>query len=268
MTISFDHKKCVKCGLCIADCITGVIQPASEDGLPFVANEKDCLHCQHCFAICPQGAISFNSVTPDESLNIGGTASAESLENLMKSRRSVRKYEDREIPWEVLQRLASTIAYTPTGCNDHRLKLIFVTGQKAEEFRQATNNILVKIMHSPLALLIPRRYKRFFKLIEQGEDVIFRGAPAFIVAAVHKKSPCKTEDPIIALTWFELLANSLGLGCCWCGFAQRALKKFSSLRKLLDLDKNYQIGSVILFGYPKVKYRRYTKPENFETTIL
>ena len=94
------------------------------------------------------------------------------------------------------------------------------------------------------------------------------GAPAFIVVAVHKNSPCKNEDPIIALTWFELLANAMGLGCCWCGFAQRAFTKFSSLRKMLELDKNYQVGSVILFGYPEVKYQREILPEKFETKIL
>ena len=265
--ISFNKEKCVKCGLCVADCGTGVIKMA-EDGFPAVADEKSCLHCQHCFAICPQGAVIYNNVQAQDVENISGISSTESLENLMKSRRSVRKYQSKEIPWDILQRLAGTLSYAPTGCNDHRLKLIFVTGKKCDEFRRETNRILLKIMHSPLALIIPKRYKKFFKRIEDGEDVIYRGAPAFIVVAVHKKSPCRAEDPLICLTWFELLANSLGLGCCWCGFAQRAFQKFSSLRDMLELDKNYKVGSVILFGYPNIQYHRQPLPEKFETSIL
>lgn len=265
--IVFDHEKCVKCGKCIADCGTGVIEFA-QDGYPEVADMAGCLHCQHCFAVCPAGAVSYNSVSANEVEGVDGIADTAALEKLMKSRRSVRHYQKKDVPWDVLQRLASTLAYTPTGCNDHKLKLIFVTGEKTEEFRKKTNQILLKIMHSPLGWLMPKRYKRFFKRIEEGEDVIYRGAPAFIVVAVHKKSPCRTEDPLIALTWFELLANSMGLGCCWCGFAQRAFQKFSSLSRMLALGKDYQVGSVILFGYPNVKYHRCIKPENFETTIL
>ena len=265
--ITFDKDKCTRCGLCGSDCITGVIGKGN-DGFPVIADEKSCLHCQHCFAVCPQGAVSYNGVKAEDAELINGIPAAESLEMLMKSRRSVRKYQNKEVPWDILQRLSATLAYTPTGCNDRRLKLIFVTGKKTDEFRQATNKIVLKIMHSPLALLMPRRYKRFFKRIEQGEDIIYRGAPAFIVVAVHKKSPCRAEDPLICLTWFELLANSLGLGCCWCGFAQRAFQKFASLRKMLNLGKDYQVGSVILFGYPAVKYQRCIKPESFETKIL
>lgn len=265
--ISFDKEKCIKCQLCINDCGTGVIS-LDEEGLPKFTGEKGCLKCQHCFAACPAGAVIFNGNSADDAPSIGNYPDTAQLENLMKSRRSVRKYLNKEIPWDVLKRLSDTLAYSPTGCNDHRLKLIFVTGKKTDEFRRKTNNILLKILHSPLALLMPKRYKRFFKRIDDGEDVIYRGAPAFIVVAVHKNSPCKAEDPIIALTWFELLANSMGLGCCWCGFAQRALQKFSSLRNMLELDKNYKVGSVILFGYPNIQYHRQTLPEKFETSIL
>ena len=123
-------------------------------------------------------------------------------------------------------------------------------------------------MHSVLGILMPRRYKRFFKRIENGEDVIYRGAPAFIVIAVHKDAPCRNDDPIIALTWFELLANAMGLGCCWCGFAQRAFRSIRKLRGMLDIDSNYYIGGVMLFGYPDVKYIRQPAPDKLDVKYL
>ena len=147
--IVFDHEKCVKCGKCIADCGTGVIEFA-QDGYPEVADMAGCLHCQHCFAVCPAGAVSYNSVSANEVEGVDGIADTAALEKLMKSRRSVRHYQKKDVPWDVLQRLASTLAYTPTGCNDHKLKLIFVTGEKTEEFRKKTNQILLKIMHMNL----------------------------------------------------------------------------------------------------------------------
>lgn len=265
--ITFDKEKCTSCSLCVNDCITNVIE-ISDDGFPAVVDEAGCIKCQHCFAVCPAGAVTFNGNEAKDVPSANNFPETEQLENLMKSRRSVRKYQSKEIPWDVLKKLSDTLAYTPTGCNYHKLKLIFVTGKKADEFREKTKDILLKIIHSPLRFFMPKRYKRFFKMVDAGDDVIYRGAPAFIVVAVHKNSPCKNEDPIIALTWFELLANAMGLGCCWCGFAQRAFTKFSSLRKMLELDENYQVGSVILFGYPEIKYQREIVPEKFETKIL
>lgn len=265
--ISFDKDKCTKCSLCVNDCIIGIIK-MNREGYPAITNSSYCLKCQHCFAICPAGAVSFNGSNAGDVPAADNFPPVEQLENLMKSRRSVRRFQQKEVPWDVLKRLSDTLAYTPTGCNDHRLKLIFVTGRKTEEFRQKTRDILLKIIHSPLSIFLPKRYKRFFKMVDAGDDVIYRGAPAFIVVAVHKNSPCKNEDPLIALTWFELLANAMGLGCCWCGFAQRAFTKIAKLRNMLELDKDYKVGSVILFGYPDVKYQRQTVPEKFETKIL
>lgn len=265
--IEFNKAKCIKCQLCLKDCITGVISIGS-DGYPEIADMAGCLKCSHCFAICPQGAVAINSVKAEDVDEIGTLPSFDDLSNLIKSRRSVRKYSGREITPELMEKLADLLNYTPTGCNDHRLGLVFVTGEKLQLLREETNRILLKIIHSPLRLLMPKRYKRFFKRLEDKEDVIYRGAPALLLVTVHKNAPCKADDPTIALSWFELAAESLGLGCCWCGFAQRALKMFPSLRRMLGVPQDHLIGNVMLFGYPEVKYQRVTRPEPFDCSIL
>ena len=264
--IAFNKEKCIKCQLCINDCGTGVISVGS-DGYPQVSDIAGCLKCQHCFAVCPQGAVIFNGTKSEDVDEIGKIPSFDELANLIKSRRSVRRYSGREITPEVMQKLAALLNYTPTGCNDHRLGLVFVTGEKLQLLREGTNRILIKIIRSPFRLLMPKRYKRFFKRLEDKEDVIYRGAPALLLVTVHKDSPCKADDPTIALSWFELAAETLGLGCCWCGFAQRAFRMFPSLRKMLNVPSDHRIGGVILFGYPDIKYFRVIKPEPFNCSI-
>lgn len=264
--ITFNKDKCVKCQLCIKDCGTGVIAIGS-DGFPQAVRLDNCLKCQHCFAVCPQGAVIFNGTTAEEVESIGKTPSFQELSNLIKSRRSVRKYSDKMVDEATLKQLADLLNYTPTGCNDHRLKITFVTGEKLQLLREETTKILLKIMRGPLSIIMPKRYKRFFKRIET-EDIIYRGAPALILVSVHKKSPCKADDPMIALSWFELAAESLGLGCCWCGFAQRAFRMFPRLRQMVGVPADHKIGNVMLFGYPAVKYHRVTKPEPFDCTVM
>ena len=82
-----DTEKCVKCGLCVNDCIARAIVQ-NENGVPEMCNSSRCIECQHCFAICPQGAISILGKNPSESDEICEINSKDVL-NLIKSRRSI-----------------------------------------------------------------------------------------------------------------------------------------------------------------------------------
>ena len=85
-----------------------------------------------------------------------------------------------------------------------------------------------------------------------------------IIAAVPKKAPCAEADPWIALSYFDLLLQSYGLGSCWCGFAVHAFKWNKTLKKQLGFPKGHKIAAVLLFGKPDVTYHRATAPENFK----
>ena len=98
--IEFNKEKCIKCGACIKDCITYSIDKnienfpkISEDG------ESRCISCQHCFAICPTGAITFNNKHAQNAATIKETNPQEIL-NLIKSRRSIRQFCTEEITTE------------------------------------------------------------------------------------------------------------------------------------------------------------------------
>ena len=91
-TISIDKEKCVRCGLCISDCISGCIA-FDNDNYPQTVDEKRCIACQHCLAICPTGALSFADKKPENSEEV----EYNDIFSLIKSRRSVRQYKNEEI---------------------------------------------------------------------------------------------------------------------------------------------------------------------------
>ena len=78
-----------------------------------------------------------------------------------------------------------------------------------------------------------------------------------------KNAPCKEADPWIALSYFDLLAQTFGVGTCWCGFGVYAFRLIGKMRKALNLPPGYKIGAVLLFGKPAVNYPRATRPEPF-----
>ena len=64
-----------------------------EEGHPYIKDERLCMHCHHCLALCPTGAISVDGHNPDASRRIlNAWPQPEQLENLIKGRRSVRQY--------------------------------------------------------------------------------------------------------------------------------------------------------------------------------
>ena len=264
--ITVDKDKCIRCSSCIKDCIVEILKPA-DDGFPYLSEELEqyCLNCQHCLAICPEGALSCHGVTAQMCHSQAPLPEPEKMLALLRQRRSIRQYKDENLSPEILKQLKDSLAWTPTGCNDR--SLIFKMVETREEmafYREETSKMLKFLIKTGIMFLLYPRIKRFLQEILGGKDVIYRDAPHMLIAAVPKSAPCKEADPWIALSYFDLLAQSFQLGTCWCGFAVHVFKHNRKLRKKLDLPKGYKVASVLLFGKPAVTYPRATLPENFK----
>lgn len=264
--ININKEKCLRCGKCTGDCIIKILKK-DEQGYPFLPEkyEKSCLNCQHCLAICPTGALTCNGVSADQCEPIKPLPSPEDMLSLLRQRRSVRKYKWETLSPEILEKLKESLAWTPTGCNDHKLMFrVIDTKEEMLYYREETNRMIMKLVNTGIMKWIYPAINRFLESIRNGEDVIYRGAPHMIVAATPKKAPCADADPWIALSYFDLLLQSYNLGSCWCGFAVHAFKWNKTLQKRLNFPKGYKISAVLLFGKPDVEYCRATKPENFK----
>jgi len=119
------------------------------------------------------------------------------------------------------------------------------------------------LIKSGIMRIVYPGYKRFEAALLGGKDFVFRGAPHMIVVATPKNAPCGKFDCSIALTQFDLYAQSLGVATCWCGFAYYAFTLNRGMRNLLQLPKGYRVGAVMLFGPPAVTYPRATDPEPY-----
>ncbi|MCK7507961.1 MAG: nitroreductase family protein [Desulfobacterales bacterium] len=78
--------------------------------------------------------------------------------------------------------------------------------------------------------------------MEQGHDVICRGAPHLLFAHIPESNPIASVDAIIALTHFDLAAPAFGIGTCWAGFVTMAAVSYEPLQKELGLR---QAGDVL-----------------------
>lgn len=262
MTIRIDPGKCVRCGACVRDCIVEILK-FGPDGIPSVAPELEqfCLNCQHCLAVCPAGAVTCHNVASEDCAALGSVPAPEAMERLLRQRRSIRQYKNENLDRTTLEKLKYPLKWAPTGCNDRRLFFTIVEDKKEMEFfRMRIADLLKRLIRSGILRILYPNYKRYLGEILAGKDVVFRGAPHMIVASTPKNAPCREADPWIALTSFDLFAQSLGVGTLWCGFALCAFRWSRSLRKRLHLPPGYKTGAVMLFGKPDVSYARATAP--------
>ena len=90
--IKIDRKKCVKCGFCITDCPTCVLE-MGEDG-PQI-REDQCIECGHCVSVCPTEALN-NARTPradQELIDPEKLPTPEEAACFLRTRRSIRGFE-------------------------------------------------------------------------------------------------------------------------------------------------------------------------------
>ncbi len=269
LNFKVDKSKCIRCGLCIKDCSCSVLE-FDENKNPRVAEngETRCMKCQHCLAVCPTGAISILGKNPDESLIPQKEKSPDVILNQIQSRRSVRHYKQANLDKETLAKLKNMLNWVPTGCNDHRLLFAFIDDIDAmAEFKE---KVYAKLKNLCENKPFPKDAERFLSRLESviisenRQDVIFRNAPHMIVACSPVDAPCVDIDPVIALSYFELYAQSLGVGTVWCGLAQSCLNILPELSADLKIPQGYKPVYCMLFGPPAIKFKRIIQPKPYK----
>lgn len=258
-----DAGKCVRCGACIRDCAPRILE-FGVDGFPrlVAGGEERCTRCQHCLAICPEGALSILGRAPEASAPNRNVPPPEELLDLIRCRRSFRSYRKENLDPERLKKLREMLVFVPTGVNAHSLDFAFVDELAVmDEIRETVLGRLRKLM--ALDPLPPEAagFSRYRRLILAGEDAIFRGAPHLLAVSAAEHSPCPQIDPVIALSYFELYAQSLGVGTLWCGLAAGALRVFPDVMARFAIPEGYRLGYVMLFGPTALHYPRAVQPE-------
>ncbi len=257
-----DKDKCIHCGLCVKDCSAKALQ-FDDDKFPQI-DEKRCFKCQHCLAVCPVGAISVCDKHPEDSDKIY-FQNPEMILNLIKSRRSYRHYKQENLSQDKMDKLKGMLKYVPTGRNFHKLHFSFIDDiDVMNEFRSHVNKKILDALTKKPVKAIANKFSRYANAFLKGEDIIFRGAPHLLVVSTPVNAPCANVDPMIALSYFELYAQSMNVGTCWCGLAEFCLLVMPELLDYLKIPSGYKPSYVMLFGEPDIKFARTVQPESFE----
>ena len=246
---------CKGCGKCVKDCAMGCLE--MKDGRPAVveARAAACMNCQHCLAICPEGAVKINGVGPDDCqpLDMMPIPPPNEVANLLMTRRSMRQFVKSDVPRADIAQLLEVLKYVPTGCNVRHLVFKVVdSSSKLAACRQRTMELLVaNIDKLPPHLQAPVRAWQQ----DPENDFFFRGAPHVLI--VHSGPGCVTPqvDCDAACAYFDILAQTAGYGTTWFGLFTHIADAVPEVLDVFGVPRDAKYHAM-LFGEPLADYVR------------
>lgn len=145
---------------------------------------------------------------------------------LIKRRRSIRKYKEIEIEKDKLDLLLKSALLSPSS-----------RGINPWEF------IVVK----------DREKLKLLSKSKHGAEFLKNSMLGIVVIADTKKSDVWIEDCSIASTILLLMAEYIGLGACWIQIRNRkhneTITANDYVKSILNIPQNYDVESIISIGY-------------------
>ncbi len=143
--------------------------------------------------------------------------------DFLLSRRSIRKFQDRDVPMEIIEKILDVARYAPSAKN-----------------RQPWTFIVVRDRE------IIDRLSRIHRYASP-----LRNAPTAIVVACNKlESPVSYQvDCANATMYIMLAAHALGLGTVWI----QALRNIEEIQEILKLPQHIIPVAILAVGWPAEK---------------
>ncbi len=257
--IQINKETCTQCGICSVVCSFGLIE-IEENSFPEPVPEADqfCNRCGACVAACPAASVDHINLPLEQSLLIDPEldVSFEQCAQLVKTRRSIRAYRDEPVPRETINQLIDTARYAPTGANQQNVKwLVIDDKEKMNRIREIGADFVLETVKANFPAYA-QAITFFEKRRETGYDIFLHGAPTIVCTYGTSQMPTPSTNCIIALSYFDLLANGAGLSCCWLGFFTNAANNFDPIKEIVALPPENEVFGSMIIGYPRYKYQR------------
>ena len=143
----------------------------------------------------------------------------------IRTRRSIRKYDDKPVPDEVVQELLAAAMSAPSACNTQPWHFVVITDRGLLAEVPKVNPHAGMARAAPLAILVCG-------------DVTLKQVPGYWVV-----------DCAAAVQNLLLAAHALGLGAVWTGVYPRQ-ERMDGFARLVNLPEHVAAHSLIVLGYP------------------
>ena len=156
------------------------------------------------------------------------------LINILKKRKSIRKYTDEQIPEEYIEKILEAGKLAPSGRNKKPVKLIPIRDKETLEYLSNTRS--------------------------HGSQILAGANTAIVVVGDSELSDTWIEDCSFAMMIMQLRATELGVGNCWVQVRGRYLDETGELtadliKSKLNIEDKYSVECMLSLGMPAEDWR-------------
>ncbi len=153
------------------------------------------------------------------------------LKEVIETRRSIRKYQNRPVPQNLIDEVLNAARLAPSGNNTQPWRYKVITDNETKKTLKEAGFIRDQFVYDAPVIIVcctdPTAYK---KHVEGWDD---------------SNESRAERDLNIASSYLVLQATALGLGTCYCGW-----RKEDGLKKVLGIPEHLIVPYVITLGYP------------------
>lgn len=188
------------------------------------------------------------------------TAAYQSLLKLLENRRSIRRFQNRPVPGQVVEMLVEAARWAPSAGNRQNFRFLSVD-------RVATLEALAAAVREEIERIRQRVRQDYSEQVAHyAENFLHFSKAPLLIVPIHRQGPnllnalcdqevitekdtcpeacCSVSAAIMNLL---LAAHSLGLGACWMTGPLIAAK---SMAQILEIPPGWAISALIPVGYP------------------
>ncbi len=177
---------------------------------------------------------------------------------LLMERKSMRVFEEKEVPEEVKDTILNAAMRAPTAGNSMLYSILDITDQALKDQLAVTCDHQPFIATAPMVLVFLTDYRRWYRKFKQAgcENVPAPRMGDLLLAA---------NDAVIAAHTACIAADSLGLGSCYIG---DVLEQWETHREILHLPQYVAPISMLVLGYPTQQQKERKQLSRFPKEMI
>ena len=166
--------------------------------------------------------------------------------DLLKTRRSIRDFEEKNVPLEIIREIIKESCLAPSSGNGQPWRFIIINARTLIKrlSDESKKNLLAYLSENPDAPI-----KKHKTVLGDKDFNVFYNAPCLVYFIGSKESRSLQVDCALATCYFMFSAVARGLGTCWVGLGMNI--KNPEIREHIGMPEEYRIVAPVILGYPK-----------------
>lgn len=167
------------------------------------------------------------------------------FKNLLKNRRSIREFQNKEVPLHLIREIIQDTCLAPTASNLQPCRFIIVRNRDLIKkiSDESKKNLLSDLARNPASSV--KQYE--FRLRDEGFNV-FYNSPCLVFIIGPRDVRSIEIDCSLTAAYFMMSATARGLGTCWIGLGAHI--RDGEILNEIGMPEDCKIIAPVILGYP------------------